>query len=194
MSGFTRDPKYYGDRLVYEALLSKWSRYHARCRCGNNWITHHAVPAGFTVVRDGGNFVAFVGRGLTEGIDEARLTADALWQAVTGQPGKQDWYEQITVVDRAPAVEIERKADNDRNRAPRRAGATASKTEPITSAQLKYVQSLITKASKERFAAEFAAAITGTKIEARGEQERAMQAVRRLSKSAARTLISGLLR
>jgi hypothetical protein len=28
MSGFTRDPKRYGDKLVYEALGSKRRRYH----------------------------------------------------------------------------------------------------------------------------------------------------------------------
>ena len=28
MSGFTRDTQRYGDKLVYEALGSKWRRYH----------------------------------------------------------------------------------------------------------------------------------------------------------------------
>ncbi|MDX3656260.1 hypothetical protein PV646_02970 [Streptomyces sp. ID05-26A] len=193
MSGFTRDPKYYGDRLVYEALTGKWGRYHdSRCGCGNNWITHHAVPAGFTVVRDGGSFVVFVGPGLTEDVDEQRLTTGALWEAVTGELSTQDWFEQVIVIDRSPAAEAERKADNDRMYAPLRARAAASKTEPISPAQLKYVESLITGASKERFAAEFAAAIKGTKIAARGERERAMTAVKRLTKSAARRLITGL--
>jgi hypothetical protein len=32
MSGFTRDPYWYGGLLVYELLDSKWRRYHARCR------------------------------------------------------------------------------------------------------------------------------------------------------------------
>jgi len=35
MSGFTRDRRRYGDRLVYEALENKWQRYHGRhCGCG----------------------------------------------------------------------------------------------------------------------------------------------------------------
>ncbi|MEV4182914.1 hypothetical protein AB0J28_15915 [Streptosporangium canum] len=35
MSGFTRDTQRYGDKLVYEALGSKWRRYHdTHCRCG----------------------------------------------------------------------------------------------------------------------------------------------------------------
>ncbi|MFD3421022.1 hypothetical protein [Streptomyces decoyicus] len=41
MSGFTRDTKYYGDRLVYEPLESKWGRYHAtHCRCGMGSSPH----------------------------------------------------------------------------------------------------------------------------------------------------------
>ncbi|WP_019075612.1 hypothetical protein [Streptomyces hokutonensis] len=51
MSGFARDTKYYGDRLVYEPLPSKWARYHATYRgCGQDWLTAHAIPAGFTVI------------------------------------------------------------------------------------------------------------------------------------------------
>jgi hypothetical protein len=30
MSGFTRDPYWYGGLLVYEPLDSKWRRYHGR--------------------------------------------------------------------------------------------------------------------------------------------------------------------
>jgi hypothetical protein len=85
VSGFTRDTRYYGDRLVYEALLSKWSRDHARCRCGNNWITHHAEPAGFTVVRKGNGFVALVGPGLTEDVDEAAPT-----RTRCGEPSREN--------------------------------------------------------------------------------------------------------
>jgi hypothetical protein len=32
-------------------------------------------------------------------VEESRLTTNALWEAVTGQPGAQDWYERIHVVD-----------------------------------------------------------------------------------------------
>ena len=104
MSGFTRDSKHYGDRLVYEALGSKWARYHAHCGCGQDWVTAHAEPAGFTVARKGCGFVALVGPGLTEGVDEEKLTTNALWQAVTGTPGTQDWYESVRVFER-PAQE-----------------------------------------------------------------------------------------
>jgi hypothetical protein len=49
MSGFTRDPYWYGGLLVYEPLDSKWRRYHARCRqpgCTGYWLDH-ALKAGF---------------------------------------------------------------------------------------------------------------------------------------------------
>jgi hypothetical protein len=75
--------------------------------------------------------------------------------------------------------------------APRRARATAGRSEPITEAQLRYLTSLITKASN-RFNAAFAAAITGTTIAPRGPQERTMQAVKRLTKTAASRLITSL--
>ena len=95
MSGFTRDPRRYGDLLVYEALQTKWARYHARCGCGLDWVEAHAIPAGFTVVDEGSGWVALTGPGLTEGVDETKLTANALWAAVTGTPGTQTWYEPI---------------------------------------------------------------------------------------------------
>jgi hypothetical protein len=54
VSGFARDTRYYGDRLVYEPLESKWGRYHAiRCGCGQDWLTAHAIPAGFTILPRG---------------------------------------------------------------------------------------------------------------------------------------------
>ncbi|WP_410646518.1 hypothetical protein [Amycolatopsis sp. cmx-4-54] len=162
MSGFTRDPKYYGDRLVYEALLTKWGRYHARCGCKNNWITDHAESAGFTVVRQGSGFVALVGPDLTEDVDETRLTTNALWKAVTGEKGAQDWFEPVRVIDRSEKAEAERKAVNDQVHGQRRERAAAAKAEPVTEAQLRYLTKLITKASKERFNDEFAAAIKGT--------------------------------
>ncbi|MEU4025732.1 hypothetical protein [Streptomyces anulatus] len=44
MSGFARDPRYYGDRLVYEPLERKWVGYHARhCGCGLNWLEAEPV-------------------------------------------------------------------------------------------------------------------------------------------------------
>lgn len=56
--------------------------------CTGNWVDH-AVAAGFSVVHKGRSFVALTGPGLTEGVDESRLTANALWEAVTGRPGAQ---------------------------------------------------------------------------------------------------------
>lgn len=117
MSGFTRHVKRYGDRLVYEALDSKWRRYHQQhCaglrthrpgwqerNCTGNWLDH-ATAAGFTVVHKGRGFVALTGPGLTEGVDESRLTANALWEAVTGKPGTQTWYESVHVFDAGGTV------------------------------------------------------------------------------------------
>ncbi|MBF6272893.1 MULTISPECIES: hypothetical protein [Nocardia] len=114
MSGFTRDTYHYGDKLVYEALHSKWDRYHStHCQCGQDWITAHAEPAGFTVVRSDSGFTSLTGPGLTEGVDESTLTANALWEAVTGKPGTQDWYEQVRVVDRSPEAQATQKAASD---------------------------------------------------------------------------------
>lgn len=114
MSGFTRDTKKYGDRLVYEALTSKWNRYHARCECGRDWVTAHAEPAGFTVVRQGSGFVALVGPGLTEGVDEEALTTNALWKAVTGADGTQDWFETVRVLDRTAPAKLDPVAETAR--------------------------------------------------------------------------------
>ena len=94
-----RDTQHYGDRLAYEALGSKWRRYHDNhCGFGQNWVTVHAERAGFAVVRSGSGWVALTGPGLTEGVDESALTANALWEAVTGKPGTQDWYESVKVI------------------------------------------------------------------------------------------------
>jgi hypothetical protein len=132
MPGSTRDPKRYGDRLVYEALLSKWSCYHARCRCGGNWTTRHAEPAGFTLVRKGSGFIALAGPGLIGDVDEARLTTNAVWEAVTGEKGAQSWFEPVKVIERSEKVEAERKAANDRVYGQRRERAAATNTEPLS--------------------------------------------------------------
>jgi hypothetical protein len=96
MSGFTRGGRY-GDRLVYEALLSKWDRYHGHCSCGQDWITAHAEPAGFEVIASGSGWVALVGAGLTINVDETALTTDALWVAVTQRPASRTWHEKVRV-------------------------------------------------------------------------------------------------
>ena len=193
MSGFTRDTKYYSDKLVYEALGSKWSRYHAtHCGCGRNWVTEHAEPAGFTVVRSGSGFVALTGPGLTENVDESALTANALWEAVTGKPGK-GWIEQVRVIDRSEATEARRKAENDAYYGERRERAARAKKEPATAAQLKYLNTLVAKAGRERFDAEFNKAVKGTSVAQRSADEKTGQALGRLTKTAARKLITALV-
>ncbi|MFJ9845872.1 hypothetical protein ACIRYZ_36605 [Kitasatospora sp. NPDC101155] len=199
MSGFARDTKYYGDRLVYEPLESKWSRYHAtHCGCGQDWLEAHAIPAGFTVLPRGKTgYYGVVGPGLTEGVDESTLTTNALWEAVTGQPGTQTWYESVQVTCRSPEAEAARKAANDeyygRIREESAKRKAAAKTESATPAQLKYLTSLVEQVGKERFDAEFAKAVKGTGIEPRRPRERAATASKRLTKATARKLISALV-
>ncbi len=170
MSGFARDPKYYGDRLVYEPLESKWSRYHAtHCGCGRDWLEAHALPAGFTVIPRGKTgFYGLVGPGLTEGVDEEALTANALWEAVTGKPGTQTWTEQVQMTCRSPEAEAARKAANDehygRIREENAKRKAVSEKTPITDAQLKYLTRLIAQVGNERFDAEYVKAVKGTTI------------------------------
>jgi hypothetical protein len=65
---------------MYEPLERKRAGYHARhCGCGRDWLEAHAVPAGFTVIPRGKTvYYGLVGPGLTEGVDEEKLTANAL--------------------------------------------------------------------------------------------------------------------
>lgn len=199
MSGFVRDAKYYGDRLVYEPLESKWGRYHAtHCGCGQEWLTAHAIPAGFTVLPRGNTgYYGLVGPGLTEGVDESALTTNALWEVVTGKPGTQTWHEDVHVISRSQEAEAKRKADNEEYygrirevSAKRKAAATR---EPITAAQLKYLISLAEKVGKERFDAEFVKAAKGTGIKPRTPTEGTATAAERLTKAAAHKLISALV-
>ncbi|MFJ1936634.1 hypothetical protein ACIOGZ_28730 [Kitasatospora sp. NPDC088160] len=198
MSGFIRDSKYYGDRLVYEPLESKWRRYHAtHCGCGGDWLEDHAVPAGFTVLPRGkSGYYGLVGPGLTEGVDESRLTTNALWEAVTRQPGTQDWFESVEVVDRSEAAEAQRKAHNDAYYGQRREESAARKkaaaATSATPAQARYLLTLAQKAGDEQFTAQFAKAIKGTVIKPRGPKEGAQVAIARLTKAAATKLISAL--
>ncbi len=195
MSGFTRDTKYYGDRLVYEPLESKWSRYHAtHCGCGQEWLTAHAIPAGFEVLPRGTTgYYGLTGPGLTEGVDEDALTTNVLWEAVTGQPGTQAWYETVRVVCRSEKSEAARKAENDRIYGPRRERAVKAKTEPATDKQINYLNTLVAKVGREQFDAEFAKAIKGTDIKPRSPREKTTTVTKRLTKSSARKLISALL-
>lgn len=199
MSGFARDTKYYGDRLVYEPLDSKWRRYHAtHCGCGQDWLTAHALPAGFTVLPRGRTgYYGLIGPGLTEGVDEAALTTNALWEAVTGRPGTQTWHESVHVACRTPEAEAARKAANDahygRLREESAKRKAAAKKEPATPAQLKYLATLAEKVGKDRFDAEFVKAIKGTDIKPRAPRERTTTAAKRLTKAAACKLIGELV-
>lgn len=191
MSGFTRDTQRYGDKLVYEALGSKWRRYHdTHCGCGLNWVTEHAEPAGFTVVRSGTGWVALTGPGLTEDVEESALTTDALWKAVTGKPGT-GWVESVHVIDRSQAAPKDRKRTAAAPAARRERPAKAA-PEPATDKQLKYLTTLVGKVGRERFDAAFSTVVQGTEIAPRGTDEKTCQALRRLTKAAARKLITAL--
>ncbi|WP_222122361.1 hypothetical protein [Prescottella equi] len=121
------------------------------------------------------------------------MTVNALWEAVTGTPGTQDWYDTVRTVDRSEAAEAERKATNKAVHAERRERAAKAKAESASEKQLKYLASLVAKAGRERFDAEFDKAVKGTGIAPRGADERTQVALGRLSKAAARKLITALV-
>ncbi|WP_285509604.1 hypothetical protein [Streptomyces sp. NBRC 13847] len=155
-------------------------------------MTEHAEPAGFTVVKSGSGWVALAGPGLTEDVDESALTANALWEAVTGKPG-EGWVESVRVIDRRETAEAHRKAANDAAYADRRERAAKAKTEPATAAQLKYLNTLVAKAGRERFDAAYNKAVKGAGVAPRGAEEKTGQALGRLTKAAARKLITALV-
>lgn len=195
MSGFTRDPLHYGDALVYEALQGKWRRYHQHCGCGEDWVDAHAIPAGFRVVRRRPGFVALVGPGLTEGVDEERLTTNALWRAVVGAPGSQDWFERVQIFERSEEELAQKSARRRAARSPerldrRRKGGAG---EPVTEAQGRYLTSLATKISRERFDELYAVATAKTATEQRQPGEKTSALITRLSKASARVLITLLV-
>lgn len=107
--------------MVYEPLERKWAGYQARhCGCGLDRLEAHAIPAGFTVVPRGKTgYYGLVGPGLTEGVDEEALTANALGEAVPGKPGTRTWHEQVHVTCRSPESEAAHKAENERIYGPR---------------------------------------------------------------------------
>jgi len=193
VSGFTRDTKHYGDRLVYEALDSKWRRYHAHCRCGGHW-SDHVEEAGLTVVRRGwgGVFVALVGPGLTEDVDETQLTANVLWEAVTGEPGAQSWFETVKVIDRSEKAEAERKAANDAHYQDLRERSKAAKKAPATESQRRFILALVEQVRPEEFDADVVTVLKGTGIQARRPRERRTTVINRLTKPAASKLIDQL--
>ncbi|MFM9709114.1 hypothetical protein [Streptomyces galilaeus] len=108
-------------------------------------------------------------------MDEEKLTADALWEAVTGKAGAQTWYESVHITCRSPEAEAARKAENERIYAPRRERAEKAKTEPATEAQVKYQ------------------VIKGSDIAPRAPQQRCATAAKRLTKARARKLITALV-
>ena len=194
MSGFTRDTYHYGDQLVYEALHSKWDHHHATyCGCGQGWITTHAIPAGFTIVREGGGFTVLIGPGLTENVDETELTTNVLWEAVTSRPGSQDRFEDIRVVDRGPEAKASLKASSEAHYAGRRKRAAQARIDRATIKQIEYLKALAAKIDVERFDIEFAKATKGTDIATRDAEEKPGRAMRRLTRAAARKLIAALV-
>lgn len=178
MSGFTRDTRYYGDRLVYEALSSKWSSYHRHCGCAAGWDSH-LEPAGFEIAREGNGFVAITGTGLTDGVDESALTANALWEAVTGTPGTQGWVERVRVIDRAKAPASAP--------APRHA-RTAKIPEAASPAQLAYLRKLVV-ADPSKFATQLAIVTASARTDGAVE----LQKIDSLTKALASKLISALV-
>ena len=190
VSGFTRDAKYYGDRLVYEALYSKWDRYHSHCGCGQDWVSTHAEPAGFEVVRRGSGFVALIGVGLTDGVDEEALTTNALWQAVTGLPGRQDWFETVRVFPRA--VESREGAVTETS-TPRKRTPKSKAAPPLTAAQSSYLLKLATQVSRDCFDDALTTAAEGSGVPARAPGEKTVQLIDRLPKAVAARLISTLV-
>jgi hypothetical protein len=74
--------KYYGDRLMYEPLESKWSRCHAtHCGCCQGWLTHIRHPRRVhRPTRGKPGYYSLVGPGPAEGVDESALTA--LWETL----------------------------------------------------------------------------------------------------------------
>jgi hypothetical protein len=140
-------------------------------------------------------FVALTGPGLTENVDEAQLTTNALWQAVTGTGGAQDWFEPVRVIERPMLTseqEKERKAANKMQYAEQRARSAQAKTEPLTAPQLSYLRTLVTKVCRDRFDEDFARAIKGSSIAPRAADEKTQQVIERLTKDAARKLITAL--
>lgn len=191
MSGFTRDALHYGDELIYEALQGKWRRYHRHCGCGQDWVEAHAIPAGFRVIRRRPGFVALAGPGLTEGVDEGQLTTNALWEAVVGTPGAQDWFEQVHVFERSPE-ELNRSTPQRRpaRDLERRDRDAKARTEPITEAQARYLTSLATKISREAFDELYAAATKRSGSEQGQPREKTAVMIARLTKATARQLIT----
>ncbi|MFC7721143.1 hypothetical protein [Nonomuraea recticatena] len=76
-------------------------------------------------MRSGTGWVALIGPGLTEDVDESALTTDALWKAVTGKPGT-GWVESVKIADRSQAAPKDRKRTDADPAARRERPATAA--------------------------------------------------------------------
>jgi hypothetical protein len=149
-------------------------------------------------VREGSGYVALVGPGLTEGVDEDALTTNALWKVVTGTEGEQDWFEPVRVFEPPPARSLSpsevtaKKAASNARYAEKQQRAASAKTEPLTEAQLRYLRTLVTKVSRERFDEDLQRATKGSKVDPRQPDEKTQQVIERLTKDVARKLISAL--
>ena len=171
---------------MYELLESTWRRYHAHhCGCDQDWLSAHAEPAGFTVVRDGGGFLALIGPDLTEGVNESALTTDALWLAVTGKAGGGR-IAPVHTVDRSAAAEAQRKADNDAHYQAVRKRAAAAKVEPASAAQIRYLDNLAARVSRDQLQIEYGRAVKGAGIAPLESHDEPGPALARLTKAAAR--------
>lgn len=127
---------------------------------------HRPAPAGFVVLHDAGSWVDLVGPGLTKDVDEATLTTNALWKAVTGKAGEQTWYDLAPPLRPDPgspeAVEAAAvaKAASDEHWQRRRAEIEAARerqkaaaSQPSTEAKLRYLESLLYRVGEDRFPA-----------------------------------------
>ncbi len=121
------------------------------------------------------------------------INAAALWEAVTGKPGTQTWYESVHVTCRSPESEAARKEHYEQIYAPAQERRKQAKTKPATEAQVRYLTTLAERVGKERFDAEYAKAIKGSDIAPRAPRQRCATAAKRLTKTRARKLITALV-
>lgn len=89
MSGFTKSSRY-GTTLAFELTATKANYWHGACRTGTcrsgelrDIVETHAVPGGFTVLHDGGAFIALSGPGI------AARSTDTLYEAISGRPSRR---------------------------------------------------------------------------------------------------------
>lgn len=114
---------------------------------------------------------------------------------MTGTDGAQDWFEPVRVIERpvlTPEQAEGRKAANKILYAEQRERSAKAKAEPLTAPQLSYLRTLVTKVSRDRFDEDFARAIKGSSVVPKAADETTQQVIERLTKDAARKLITAL--